>query len=192
MKTRSRVAGAALLGLLLSAPAQSALVYDWFITNPDQTVSPTDVVTIEGRIVNDITSDPFNLDTDITQFVGSFSTSGEYTPKFGQPVGFWPAQFSGVILAPGESFDFIFATLTPSPGPVAPGLYGVMGAGLTINGDDDRWQVPHPFNPEQMIDGFAKVTVEDTSVPPPAVPLPAAVWLFGTALLGLLGLRRKV
>ena len=27
--------------------------------------------------------------------------------------------------------------------------------------------------------------------PPPAVPVPAAVWLFGTALLGLLGFRRR-
>jgi hypothetical protein len=28
--------------------------------------------------------------------------------------------------------------------------------------------------------------------PPNAVPLPAAGWLFGTALVGLMGLRRKM
>jgi len=40
------------------------------------------------------------------------------------------------------------------------------------------------------INGFTDLSLTVTSVA--AVPLPGAVWLFGSSLLGLLGLRKKV
>lgn len=39
--------------------------------------------------------------------------------------------------------------------------------------------------------GYDNVCVNDCSAPPPAVPVPAAVWLFGSGLLGLVGVARR-
>jgi hypothetical protein len=43
-----------------------------------------------------------------------------------------------------------------------------------------------------MVGGTQKLfNIDNITTGPSAVPLPAAVWLFGPALLGFLGLRRK-
>ena len=171
-------AGLLLLGLLLSTPAQSALVYDWIITNPTQTVSPTDVVSVNGQFINDVTSTvALDLDAAVTQAFTSFSANifAEYTPKFGPEVGNILSQFDGVVINPGEVFDFVFATMTPNPAPVAADLYALTLPGLTVNGLDDRT-------------GSALFTVE---APTGVVPVPAAVWLFGTALIGLVGFSKR-
>lgn len=188
-----RVTGCALLVLLLSTPAQSALVYDWFITDPLQTVGATDVVSVHGRFVNDVTSDvALDLDAAVGTAVASSLPSGAYTSKFGPAVGNFQSQFNGVTINPGQVFDFVFATLTPSPGPVPAADYYITGAGIVVNGITDYWQVIANFPPPpHLIGGTVKITVDGSTPPPGAVPLPAAVWLFGTALLGLLGFRRK-
>jgi len=47
-----------------------------------------------------------------------------------------------------------------------------------------------------MIDGAfigfsANFNLAGADLPPPAVPVPAAVWLFGSGLLGLVGVARR-
>ena len=188
-----RLIGIALLGFFVSTPAQSALVYDWFITNPNQTVAPTDIVSVNGRFEVDISStESLDLDAAVTLAVASFSPNifAEYTPKFGPQFGNVLSQFNGIVLNPGDTFDFIFATLVPS-GTAADGDYFVSFPGLMVNGVDDRWMIPHPFIPGREIPGSAKITVSSAPPPPNPVPLPAGVWLFGTALVGLFGWRRK-
>ena len=116
----------------------AVLVYDWYVTNPIQTVGPNDTVQIDATIVNDASSDVnFNLDTAITQaFSGLFPSA--YNGVFGDGISISIlTQFNGIELTPGESFNFVFATLTPSPSPVPAGDYYYYPMGLTINGIDD-------------------------------------------------------
>jgi len=87
----------------------------------------------------------------------------------------------------------------------------VAGFTFTIGGDDDT-PVPATFgiisdnvdtqftlltwlpntaqSSQFKIDDFYFVTADST--PPPTVPAPATLWLFGTALLGLIGFRKRI
>lgn len=58
---------------------------------------------------------------------------------------------------------------------------GVSEYWLTVNGDSSyRWA----FTDSDGVNG-------DTNIPPSTVPVPAAVWLFGSGLLGLVGMARR-
>ena len=54
--------------------------------------------------------------------------------------------------------------------------------------DDDKWD-KHKNGKPGPIDNVCKS--KHCEVPPPAVPVPAAVWLLGSGLIGLLGLARR-
>ena len=190
---KMRLIGLALLGFFVSTPAQSALVYDLTITNPFQTVAPGDTVLINGQFINDITStESLDLDAAVGTVFGTLFGGGRvgdvYTPDFGPLVGGnFQSQFNGVTINPGETFDFVFLNLIPDPAPVPDGDYFATNLGIDLT-------LPGISNIVREVAGFAIVTVEDSSVPPPnpnPIPLPAGVWLFGTALAGLLGWRRK-
>ena len=98
--------------------------------------------------------------------------------------------FEGTI-NPGESVDILLYTLNPTGGLAAPGFYELftVGVGIAVEGEDEFGNVI-----EADIYRFttncpdANCTFSRTVTP---VPLPAAVWLFGTALLGLFGVSRR-
>jgi len=157
-------------------------------------------VSLNATIINDATStDNFDLDAAITMAVASsFPTA--YDPVFGPGGGVnILSQFNGIVLSPGASFDFIFATLTPDPAPVAPGDYYVTFPGLMISDVMDYWQIRNPlydsypdsFNPyiQEYVNGSAKITVadpggsgSDTSEAPE--PSTLALMLFAVAGVG--------
>ncbi len=99
-------------------------------------------------------------------------------------------QFSGTI-NPGESLDILLYTLDPVGGSAAPGFYELFnaGLGLFVEGEDEFGNILS----EDVYAFFtncpdANCTFSRTVT---AVPVPAAVWLFGTALFGLAGLSRR-
>ncbi|MBV2091251.1 MAG: hypothetical protein KUF72_10200 [Candidatus Thiodiazotropha sp. (ex Ctena orbiculata)] len=88
---------------------------------------------------------------------------------------------------PAETADFLLYQLTPDADGAEPGLYQLhtAGLGLSVQG----WDGSGNSIVEELF-GF-RTTCMDASctfsreVAP--IPIPAAVWLFGTALLGLVG-----
>lgn len=98
--------------------------------------------------------------------------------------------FSGTINA-GESMDFKLFEWTPTGGNAAPGTYSLFtgGFGLDVTGKDefgsDMDATIYEFvtNCPDANCTFTR-TVSN-------VPVPAAVWLFGSGLLGLIGMARR-
>lgn len=182
MKTLIRVGAAlALLGLSHSALAASV------------SLSPTTIRVGVGdsftvQVVYDFSDDPtvgggFDIKYDpaafsLTSF--SFITGATMSPIFRLP-----------DLSPGSLFSAAYGNFTPITGPLAIAemtfvlldgtgdlridIGGTVGpGGPFVRASDATAQVPDFFD--------ARVKV---------VPIPAAVWLFGTALVGLLGMRRR-
>ena len=166
----------AISGLVFSLCTSSAhadLIVSWSIDLPVQVAGPNDTLTIDSTIRNDNSSDKnINLDTAI---IGTSILLADFTPSydffFGDGGSFYD-QFDGIVLTPGDSFGFVFGTLTPN-GEVAPGTYA--SGALNINIDRVGDNVPATNWPFQ-------VTV---------VPVAPAVWLFGSGLIGLIGIARR-
>lgn len=81
------------------------------------------------------------------------------------------------FLAANSSQDFLFGTYTPVAGGAAPGTYDFFGAFFSIN-----------FSGEGTFDLAETCPSQSCSFERTVVPLPAAAWLFGSALFGLVGL----
>jgi hypothetical protein len=71
-------------------------------------------------------------------------------------------------------------------------------AGVGLGTDSTLYGVTGNNNPSKMLDYSLGTNLEVSANgtltvgnPPPPVPLPAAVWLFGSGLLGLLGVGRR-
>ena len=193
------IAGVFLFFSLCLSPVHASLVYDWYIYNPVQTVGPNDIVQINGTISNDATSTVnFDLDAAITLAVVS-SFPSAYNAVFGPGSVNILSQFNGIVLTPGDSFDFVFATLTPGPAPVAAGDYYVTTLGLGINGVTDYWKAPNPYYDvcapycQEFNNGYVKITVSggETNGEPSSVPEPTTLALMSPGLIALGFYRRK-
>jgi len=105
--------------------------------------------------------------------------------------------FSGAdafSLAAGESEDFLFGTFTPLDGSAAPGDYNFFGANITLFfggiGTDQFGNIQEIF---QTVTLATTCATGDTSCAfsRTVVPVPGAVWLFASAMGGLIGARRR-
>lgn len=133
---------------------------------------------------------------------GSFSDGGdsvcppgsEYDFEFAAP---GPDSFGGMSsysLSAGDSQDFLFGTFVPLDGSAAPGTYNFFGASITVLVTGTGFDM---FG--NQVDLFRSVTLATTCTTGDTgcdfsrvvVPVPAAAWLFGSALLGFAGLRRR-
>jgi hypothetical protein len=76
-----------------------------------------------------------------------------------------------------------FASCTPGTGEIV------------SNNSPNVWMAIDPTDPRAVLLAYDDITrdgdFDDLVIRISAVPVPAAVWLFGTAMLGLFGLRRK-
>ncbi|MCZ6572817.1 MAG: PEP-CTERM sorting domain-containing protein [Planctomycetota bacterium] len=169
----------ALVVAVLPAVAFADPILGWTFDDPTPTVGPFETVIMNATLTNDAAADMNFLGADVDGGAwthGTISGGGPYVFTFGPAASFFP-QFSGLILAPGDSFSFVFGTLTPvGGGPVAPGMYtslpgGRIGFFIQPTG---RFLV-------QVTDGPFTVTV----VPEPSI---SALLCAG---LGLFFLRRR-
>lgn len=169
---------------------------------------PTSLIPTEAEVWN-----PETFSYDYTPFgsydyVGAFTSqtcSGTFTSGCSDGEYHISANTSGLgngwfdlttlNLAPGQSQDFLLYVFTPTDGSAAPGEYTFynMGLGFTVHGLDADGNAIE----QDILFGATCVSQSEscafTRTVVSAVPVPAAVWLFGSGLLGLVGIaRRKV
>ncbi len=109
----------------------------------------------------------------------------------------------GVYSATGEtSFEIFFPVLEGRWGGDFASLGSYNNAGVTffgsLDGNNFTMWAEHQINFREDFSGAIEGTAQwyyvgtiDGFVPPSAVPVPAAVWLFGSGLLGLAGVARR-
>ncbi len=151
-----------------------------------------DFVDFVGASISASCSGSFVIDSGGNCGLGGAGTD-DYNFTFGPG---WAPGGGGLTLAAGESIDFLWGTFTPVAGGAAPGTYDYTSAGIGIFingfGFDD-------FGEEVEISTFLQIDVTCSSGDPGCgfsrtvapVPVPAAVWLFASALLGLTSLSRR-
>ena len=159
---------------LCASSAHAALIVSWSIDLPTQVAGPSDILTIDSTIRNDNSSDSnINLETAIVGTAVLLTDfEAYYDFVFGTSGNFFE-QFNGIVLAPGDSYGFVYGTLTPFR-EVAPGTYA--SGDLKINTDPPLGGYLSATN------GPFQVTV---------VPITPALWLFGSGLIGLIGVARQ-
>lgn len=108
--------------------------------------------------------------------------------------------FNGITIGAGESREFNLFQWKPTDGSAESGTYRLFTAGLgfTVYGwgdggiDEDSNPIQIPIDAE--IYNFNTNCIHDSCAftrTVSAVPLPAAAWLFGSALLGLIGVAKR-
>lgn len=127
MNFRILALAAALCSLVFSSAANAGLLWSWAFGDAPAVVGPTDKVYVPATIFIDSAS------TEHFAYHGAhvsaqFGLIG-YSFDFGRDVAFpwssFDAEMYGLDLAPGESYTFTFATLSPI-GVVAPGIHGLV------------------------------------------------------------------
>ena len=175
---------------------------------------PTSLIPIESDIYDPVTDTlktvPFDVYTGVgfsvgygyqdNSFINSATGSAEYTYATNHYFPDTSIYLSDATftLNAGESIDILHGTFTPKfDDNAAPDVYTFYNAsyslfftGLSAEGESitafTRLAETCPTNESSC--AFTR-TVSD--VPISAVPVPAAVWLFGSGLLGLIGLARR-
>jgi hypothetical protein len=181
-----------LLGAAISLAAMGASAADIFLTpsSPTVNIGDTLTLTVEGEnflektIGGSVTViwDPtaLRLDSTVSDLQASGTTNGwgqlgvDDIQIFADRLNFTGVNFFG---STGPSFDFFSMNFTALPPPSV----SMVEIGLGVLGD---WQ-SGSFSP------ILDVNYTGASVTVNEVPLPAAVWLFGTGLLGLAGIARR-
>ncbi len=208
-----------LIVTLIFQPVQAAVIGSFAYLDPSATISPTESVEVWVRLSINPFSDDLHIDksddllgldasefptqatlnldggTDRTYttydvaggYVGGFDSqfSDAYDldiDAFSEPTH-WFA-FDGTLQA-GHYMDFLLFTYTPTGGVAAPGTYTLDSAvmGFMLYGTNQFGELLQT----QLINFYDRNSFTRTVTP---IPLPAAAWLFITALLGLGGFKR--
>lgn len=126
--------------------------------------------------------------------VSCSSPGSQYTFSSSAPDPRNPLSFEGTI-NPGESVDFFLYNLTPTEGAAAVGEYTLhtVSMGLSVYGffyDGEGHEVQLDTDIYHFSTNCLEANCTFTRTVVSEVPLPAAAWLFGTAILGLGSLKR--
>ena len=123
----------------------------------------------------------FALNDDLLSAIFEFDALGFQADQFGQ----FNLLFNGVLKTNGLNFQ---------DGVLPTAIYSIALDALDLANANTAGQFVATIQRNNSFDAVAfdyfRLSGEDNSGPS-AVPVPAAAWLFGTALLGFLGLRRK-
>ena len=176
------------LALLWNAQASAASVY---VTPAATSVGlGTDVsVTIDfDGFVDYLTGGGFTIgfNSSVLQ-VASFTWDADFSDPFFSFVG-------AIDNVAGTITDSTFASFTSGPvGTVATIVFSTVGTGVS---DILLMDTSDPVGLGQWADGFTPLFVADgsltlTSAQVSVVPIPPAIWLLGSGLIGLFGLGRR-
>jgi len=177
-------------------PSSEALTYDSSIS--PLAGLPASLIPTEGYDYVTSSYVPFASYTDARPLTGRYCndnftngcSAGEYT--FNYTTSWFDIRNNSFTLNPGESRDFLFDTFIPTDGSATPGNYifynGYLGfniIGLDAAGNTIDATINLGITcPTRTADCAFTRTVS-------AVPVPAAVWLFGSGLIGLAGIARR-
>jgi hypothetical protein len=148
-------------------------VPDIFVFSAGGTVSIDIEVDSTGALVGGILGDDLVVTGDVDTYSGTLLTAD--VSQF----GFFDSGGTS------DSYDFLF-TIT---GGALASVFGGTGADLAVVVDSEQSNFSGVFTSD--FSGEAKGTMGPPTVPPSAVPVPAAAWLFGSGLLGLVGIARR-
>ena len=182
MKKRIQTLLAALLITMVAVPAYAAL-YDasgrWFIeTVPDQSVSLFGLVIeipdawLWATVDQSETEDTFTMATDEIADLGGIIYSG-----------------AGTIEGALYTFDPVLEEIVDLGS--IPGYEAYSGISLTVSLSGFELLSEDALSGEFIIGTSQEPPTIAFTGTKAAVPLPAAVWLMGTGLIGLFGLRRR-
>ena len=133
------------------------------------------IITDVGGINIDPDED-FSLDAVLATGMGSLTAGDAGDPLLTATL----SSFTLVNL--GFGFGQFFADLSYTGGSMQGGLAGGRIEGAFQNADPASFAVSTPFTADTVIAKIGPVTV---------IPVPAAVWLFGSGLLGLIGIAKR-
>ena len=192
---------ATLLGLT-SVSAQAASIW---LTPTTQTIGLTGVATLEmyadASDVGGFLAGGLDIfyDNSILTYNGDFAFNPDFPtdPFFSRPGENGDPDDCAVVMAPGcsvpgEINGIAFGNFNglAADGPVLVGTLSFTGINIGISpvtmADNDL-----PAGAWYATDGSGPLVVDYGSAEINVVPIPAAVWLFGTGLLGLIGVARR-
>lgn len=167
---------AAVLAVGVPPSAHATKMFDFeFTSGGVVTVGPTDIVSMNAVLTNLSDAGEHILGGDVSSASFTGFAFNPYDFSFG-PSGNFFAQFTGMDLAPLETFAFVFGTLTPKSPPVALGTYAFPDNFMTIG-----------FGAEEIRSSSRTFTVIVASS---AVPEPGTLVLLATGLAALPFIRR--
>ncbi len=197
---------ATVLCLSVVVPAEAALATYTDRTSWEAAAGTIETDTFTGAIYTPI---PINTVFDVGLFNVFYTTSGgvtnsnyisdisdhlrlEIDTNGSDTTTLLQFQFDTPITAFGADFDRIDSTddltFTPNIGPESVNIYDVLGGGSGFLGiTSDSAFISLSFTAE----GRDAFYLDNVSLASASVPIPAAVWLFGSGLLGFIGLGRR-
>lgn len=184
----------ALVGLIISTTTNAALIdngtfttdtstgWDWLDLSYTLSYSYNELIaaTNSGGLFEEYTLASHTQVNTLYSAVG-LPSAGNYTTNFAAVNNL--ISFVGATSSQGSYLQAVGITSTPSGD-----LYKVAGMDFLFNGGTPTYSL---INDLSYGTGFGPDSVAGWLVKPSAVPIPAAAWLFGSALIGLAGIKRK-